>query len=72
MKPDSTSDFPDLGPHVSFHPKMVYLGLAMLVLLAANAFLAREKNRLQGELTAKEDQIRNLQHELEKFHSSSP
>lgn len=51
------------GP-VSFSPKMVYLGLAMVILLVANAFLAAQKNALQAELDRKNEDILRLKTEV--------
>lgn len=43
---------------------MIYLGVAMVFLLVANAFLAAQKNKLQAELDRRDDHILRLKTEL--------
>jgi hypothetical protein len=62
-RPDIEEALSSSGP-VSFSPKMVYLGMAMVILLVANAFLATQKNKLQADVDRRDEQILRLKTEL--------
>lgn len=54
-----------------FSPKLVYLGVAMVVLLLANTFLAFHKNKLQAEIDRQAQVIVELRQTLSSFQRIS-
>lgn len=54
-----------------FNPRLIYLGVAMIVLLLANTFLASQKNRLQAEIDRQTEVIAQLRAEVSLLRGSA-